>query len=67
MSIRWRLVLVAFLVPLFLLSLSGCGDRKCLDYDTQIVSTLTIVNGKPVPGTSVVTHCVQYEEVKSNG
>jgi hypothetical protein len=33
-----------------------------LDYDTQVVSTTTIVNGKVVPGTSVVTICTRYED-----
>lgn len=67
MSNRWRLAIVAFLVPLFLLSLSACDDRKCLEFDTRIVSTTTLINGKPVPGTRVDTYCVQYEEVKANG
>jgi hypothetical protein len=45
------------------LALSACDTGpKCLDYDTQVVSTTTIVNGKVVPGTSIVTVCTKYAD-----
>jgi uncharacterized lipoprotein YajG len=57
-----RIAFVLTLVAAILL-LTGCeGGPKCLDYDTQVVSTTTIVNGKVVPGTSVVTICTRYED-----
>ncbi|WP_108934513.1 hypothetical protein [Streptomyces ardesiacus] len=43
--------------------LAGCDDGpECLDYDTQMVQTTTIVNGKVVPGFSTVTVCTRYAE-----
>jgi hypothetical protein len=45
------------------LALTACDPGpKCLDYSTQVVSTTTIVNGKVVPGTSIVTVCTRYED-----
>jgi hypothetical protein len=58
-----RIALLVFLVAAWSLLLTGCGaGPKCLDYDTQVVSTTTIVNGKVVPGTSIVTICTRYED-----
>jgi uncharacterized lipoprotein YajG len=57
-----RIAFVLTLVAAVLL-LTGCEDGpKCLDYDTQVVSTTTIVNGKVVPGTSIVTICTKYAD-----
>jgi hypothetical protein len=55
-------LLVAF-VAIWMMLLTGCDSGpKCLDYSTQVVSTTTIVNGKVVPGTSIVTVCTRYED-----
>ncbi|MFD5308153.1 hypothetical protein [Streptomyces ardesiacus] len=43
--------------------LAGCDDGpECLDYDTRVVTTTSIVNGKVVPGVATVTVCTQYAE-----
>jgi uncharacterized Ntn-hydrolase superfamily protein len=45
------------------LSLTACDTGpECLDYSTQVVPHTTVVNGKVVSGTSVVTTCVRYAE-----
>ncbi|AVO22305.1 hypothetical protein PBI_NESBITT_48 [Streptomyces phage Nesbitt] len=44
-------------------TLAGCDDGpECLDYDTQVVSTTSIVNGRVVPGMTTVTVCTKYAE-----
>ena len=59
----YRVAFVIALVPVLLLTLVGCGDnRKCLEYDTDVVST--VVNGKAK--TRVVTTCEKYEEPKAD-
>jgi uncharacterized Ntn-hydrolase superfamily protein len=45
------------------LGLSACeSGPECLDYTTQVIPHTTIVNGKLVSGTSIVTTCVKYAE-----
>lgn len=45
------------------LSLTACDTGpECLDYDTQIVPSTTVVNGKVVAGTTAVSTCVRYAE-----
>lgn len=39
-------------------AIASDDGRKCLDYDTTVVTT--VVNGKV--GTGLVTSCVKYEE-----
>jgi hypothetical protein len=42
---------------------TACEDGpECLDYTTQVVPHTTIVNGKLVSGTSIVTTCVKYAD-----
>jgi hypothetical protein len=61
-----RLGILVVFVALWTVLLTGCdGGPRCLDYDTQVVSTTTIVNGKVVPGTSVVTICTRYADEES--
>ncbi|MFE4721957.1 hypothetical protein ACFRLW_37270 [Streptomyces sp. NPDC056728] len=46
-----------------ILALTACDPGpECLDYSTQVVPHTTIVKGKVVSGTSVVTTCVRYAE-----
>jgi hypothetical protein len=45
------------------LLLTGCEDGpECLDHHTQVVPHTTIVGGKLVSGTSIVTTCVKYAD-----
>lgn len=47
---------------------TGCeGGPECVDYDTQLVTTTTLVNGKPVVGTTLVTVCTEYAKETPNG
>lgn len=67
MSNRLRAAIVIALVPVVLL-LAGCEEgRKCLEWDTDVVPSTKLVNGRVVPDTKVVTHCERYEEEKVDG
>lgn len=56
-------VAIVGLVLVGAVALTGCEDGpECLDYDTQLVTTTTLVNGKPVVGTTVVSVCTEYAE-----
>jgi type IV secretory pathway VirB2 component (pilin) len=58
-----RAVALAGVAAMGALLLTGCEDGpECLDYHTQVVPHTTIVGGKLVSGTSIVTTCVQYAD-----
>lgn len=56
---RQAAAMVAASAAVMLLSACDTGP-ECLDYTTQVVPHTTVVNGKVVTGTSVVTTCVRY-------
>jgi len=48
---------------LAVLALTGCEDvPECLDWDTEIRTTTTYVNGKPKLTTAPVTYCAERAE-----
>lgn len=59
-----RIAFVVTLVLAAMLLMTGCDDRKCLDYDTTVQPHTTIINGKPHVSVVPVTYCARYEESK---
>lgn len=58
---RLRVTALAVVLAAASLSLTACDTGpECLDYETHMATTTTVVNGKVRTGTGMVSYCAEY-------